>query len=210
MNDGKGTKAKCPVCGKTFRRRKAKQIYCGKSCAAKSRGSWYKDRMPKPKPEPKKEQEPRVCRICGGSLEGLNKGAVYCGSECRNEARREQQRKPEQHEKICRCCGQKFTAKRKDVLYCSSECRQESWLRNCRAKDAKKAAEAELTLEQRGEPVLLRITRPVPVLPEMQPQVGKIYEGRILTGETGVKTLLIPGFGKYGLIVRSGEAKIVG
>lgn len=186
--NGKGTNATCPICGMVFRRKKKGQIYCGRPCAASGRRAWNDAQD-----FAKKEEKPKkYCAWCKQEFRPRYAQSRFCSDECKQQYRNEQaQKKLEETLKqsvVCSVCGRHFIRTKQAQRICSEECR-------------KNAA---------GE-VLVRIKKPGSGLnPEMQPEVGRTYKAKRIAkvNDTGV-VYLVPGFGKYGVLIREEEAEVV-
>lgn len=198
MNDGKGTTTACPICGKEFHRRVKGQVFCSKSCAGKGRSA---------KVWKEKTREWGVCRVCGKSLEGCKGRKTYCSDGCAEIGMKEVAKKARhmsRYRHICPQCGKEFAAKEQNRKYCSVPCKQAGMKIS---QEATRARQADGT-DDRGETVLVLIVRPVAVKREMAPKVGQIYAAVRYRG-FGPETIVIPEIGKYGLIVRKDEVKII-
>ena len=188
--NGKGTETICPICGKKFRRRHKGQVFCNRACSASGRRTWN-DRLDYAA-KAKKEKKKCFCVLCGKEFKPRYGGCKYCSIECRNEARKIRDRKELEEiiaaGRVCVVCGQHFIPKDIKQRVCSEDCR--------------KNANAE---------VQIRILRPGADLdPEMQPKVGKVYRAmRYLNCNENAPFWVVPGFGKYGVILRAGEAEEV-
>lgn len=186
--DGKGTTTQCPVCGKNFNRKYKGQIFCDRACSARGRRTWNdaKDYAAK------KEKPKRFCKCCGKEFTPLYSQSKHCSIYCKNKyaSDRAKERMAEtlKEAEVCIICGRHFIRKHPGQKICSEKCRQE--------------ANAEVTI---------RITKPGNgLLPEMQPQVGKTYRARRIPriGDGGVM-YIVPGFGKYGVILKEEEAETI-
>lgn len=136
----------------------------------------------------------RICPVCGKTY--TDKRANTCGKSCGAKARLSRVTET----CVCAYCGKvtpKTTGRKK---YCSKNCKdkagKERKLAQSQVEKAKEARETEL--------VHIRIEREVGVEPDMQPEVGKVYRAKKIPGKTGF-SYLIPGIGKYGLLVRDKE-----
>lgn len=198
MNDGKGkgSVTECPVCGKQFRRKIKDQIYCGRACAGRMRA------------KPGKPEEPKGnCVICGKSLQGIKNRKVYCSKACANKGHSEKERNKGPFPTVCQKCGTTFPARIRGLLYCSKECRAQ-------AREEKASATAEEKQAARDgqkEEITVRIVKEIPVFESMRPKIGEVYRcvRRPAYGK-GEPTLILQGIGKYGLVVRTGEVRVVG
>lgn len=197
MSGGNSGKRVCPVCGKQFLQKEKDQRYCGKSCAAKARG-WSKQKGTDVK---------GVCKICGKKLEKGSRRKVYCSDKCARASNAKWHReKYKKKRKICICawCGETFQANDRNKKYCSEVCKRKGMARYV-AEVPKRKAESK---EERGEVILVMITGIVPVKREMMPKVGQVYAAVRYCG-CGPETVVIPEIGKFGLIVRPGEYRVV-
>ena len=193
MNDGKGTKTQCPVCGKTFTRKTKGQTYCSRACVGKLR--CHKKQPPRPKGN---------CANCGKSLDGIKGRRTFCCDACAkaNEGAKNKQKGP--YAIICERCGREFQSRTRGRHYCSEECRNQVQVEKAKASMQKKQEETGNGPER----ICVRIRKRIPVFQELQPQIGGIYECLRCKGQGGV-TLIIPGIGKYGLIVLEEEVAIL-
>lgn len=206
-NEGKGTTAKCPICGKKFRRKHTRQIFCDRRCSAigreKKRELEREQKLKKfGKSEKEKASEPLCCCICGGQIVGKNASAKYCSMECKRAGEKQltEARKAKQPTSKCEQCGQDYFRTYKTQRFCS---------RGCAAKHNKEGKRKTGPANQlRQKEVLIMVVKEIPVKLEMRPKVGKCYLAKECWGQTG-RVMIIPEIGRLGLIVREDEAKIV-
>ena len=179
---GTGTETNCAICGKKFKRRSIGQVYCGKSCAAKGRNNFRKTGEGRIK---------RYCAACGKELdpERGNK-AQYCNKECLAVVRRnrtlEKQKKAMKKGRTCIVCGKHFVPEKYKDTICSEECAVR--------------ARSDCMIRIRKTGANLRA--------DMQPKVGQTYKAtRFLNRNGGGKFYVVPGFGKYGAVIKQEEAE---
>lgn len=184
--NGKGTEAICPICGKEFRRKHKGQVFCNRACSASGRRTWN-DNM---NYAAKKEKKKYFCTLCGKEYRPRYAGCRYCSPECK-DAMHEKRRQKMLEEvvaagRVCVVCGQHFIPKDIKQRVCSEACRHNA-----------------------SEEVRIRVLTPGANLdPKMQPEVGKIYKAkRFLNCNENSAFWVVPGFGKYGVILRAGEAE---
>jgi len=197
MSDGKGTQTICPTCGATFQRRVKGQTYCSRKCSAKAR---YAHRH-------ETEKAYGVCRVCGKSLKGCKGRRNYCSDACSViglEALRRERMAYKKHRHICPQCGKEFWSRELNRKYCSVECKQKGMQATMKDQIERKAS----GVDHRGQRVLLTVIRPVPVQKEFAPRLGELYAAVLYKG-MGSDVIVVPGFGKYGLILRPDEVKIL-
>ncbi|MBR1645718.1 MAG: HNH endonuclease [Selenomonadaceae bacterium] len=106
----KNAKYHCAVCGKEFKSRRGKLVYCSAEC----RRSAEKTRATKTK----------ICEMCGKEF-STTSDARFCSRKCVGESLKKQETK------ICPICGKTFS----DIVsnhrkYCSVECANESYRKN--------------------------------------------------------------------------------
>lgn len=188
--NGKGTEAICPVCGKTFRRRHKGQVFCNRACSASGRRTWN-DRMDYAE-KAKKEKRRYFCTQCGKEYTPRYAGCKYCSAECKEAAQKAREQKELEEVvaagRVCTVCGRHFIPKDMKQRICSEECRKNA-----------------------NQEVTIRILAPASNLdPGMQPKVGRTYRAkRFLNCNENNPFWVVPGFGKYGVILRVGEAEEV-
>ena len=184
--NGKGTTGECPVCEKKFRRKSTGQTYCGRSCAASGRNNFNKNKTAKTG-----KKAPRYCAVCGLELSpDRGSAAKYCDKECAEIGRQSKNaaaRKADMEKgRNCIVCGKWFIPQNSKDRICSEECSQ--------------SANAECTIRIRKAGAGLR--------PDMQPKVGQIYKAtRCLNCNGNGKFYIVPGFGKFGVIIKHNEAE---
>ena len=203
MNDGskaKGTYEDCPICGKRFRRKTDEQITCGKSCAA----YWREQKRREEKRGAEKKPDKGNCQICGRSLNTFCGNArKYCSKKCRAEADKQRAREKAKEKQAqiqkreCEWCGKLYAPRYKTQRFCSRYC-----------STRYRAAGMWKTNQLKSKEVLLIVTKEVPVHPQMKPEVGKVYQGKECWAQSG-RVFIIPEIGKYGLLIRENEAKVV-
>ncbi len=187
--NGKGTETVCPICGKTFRRKHKGQVFCNRACSASGRRTWND----MAKSGQIKSKEPRYCARCRKEIMDWTPGRKYCSKECATAIKAERKKaamlEALQKGRKCIICGTHFIPAADKQWICSDACR-------------KSAVDSE---------VFIRILRPSGSLkPEMQPVVGKIYKAKRGLGHNKQSIFwIIPGFGKFGVIIRAGEAEEV-
>jgi len=81
---------------------------------------------------PQKEAEPapfekrqRVCPVCSQSFMAPRSDAVYCSTQCVENAKttRRKKRRAEKRQFVCLVCSEPFQAARSHAKYCTSVCR---------------------------------------------------------------------------------------
>lgn len=189
------TKRDCPICGKSFRAKMKNQIYCGKSCAAYGRA-----RERQANPGAKKEPEIRKCAYCGAEYQARNRNQRFCCTRCASKAyaAKEREKLPKREAPLCPICGKAVPA-RGNQKFCSRAC----------ANAAARMEKHDLTpMGQRGKDLVrIRITRQIPVLPELRPPVGSVYEAEraVIKRGSGGLFYVIREIGRLGLVVREHE-----
>ena len=134
-----------------------------------------------------------MCQTCGKDIGNWYAGKKYCCQACKYEAIRKREREKTRERlssgRKCAICGEHFIPACDKEFICSRRCRET-------------ACEGE---------VYIKIIRPGSNLrKDMQPTVGKIYKARRgLTHNQQQIFWIVPGFGKFGVIIRSGEAREV-
>lgn len=71
----------------------------------------------------------KTCDICENEFDAKRKDAKYCGQECRDEAKRQKQRRTTNYEETACAlagCTNVFTPKRLNEKYCSRDCAREA------------------------------------------------------------------------------------
>lgn len=205
MNDGsgtgKGTVAICPICGNKFRRKHKGAIFCDRRCSAQAREEKIRQEG-KRKQKNAEPPKPRTCEICGTLLVGKRSGTKYCGPECKKIA--EVQKREEKRAKMpvskCEQCGSEFFMTYKTQRFCSKACAAQHNREGKRKKGPKN--------QLRKKETLVMVVKELPVIMEMRPKVGKCYLAEECLGQSG-RVYIIPEIGKYGLIVREDEAKVL-
>ena len=184
--NGKGTTGECPTCGKKFRRKSTGQTYCGRSCAASGRNNYNKN-----KPQKEEKRVPKYCAACGLEI-SPNRGTAskYCGKACAEIARQnkkhEAQKMAMEKGRNCIVCGKRFVPENSKDRICSEICQN-----NARAECTIRIRRAAGNLKQ-----------------DMQPKVGQVYRAvRCLNCNGNGKFYIVPGFGKYGVIIKHNEAE---
>lgn len=161
-------------------------MFCNRSCSAIGRKAWVNRKKDGPK-------ELHPCQNCGNDIQDWYAGKKYCCQACCRDAvkkrEREKTRERLSRGRKCVICGEHFVPASDKEWICSNRCRET-------------ACEGE---------VYIKIIRPGNGLrQDMQPTVGKIYKARRgLTHNQQSIFWIVPGFGKYGVIIRSGEAREV-
>lgn len=189
------TKKVCPVCGKEFRAKVKNQVFCGRSCAAVGRA---KERQANP--GAKKEPEIRRCEYCRIVYTAKNRNQRFCCASCASKAQAAEKGKklPKRETTMCPVCGKTVTS-RTNQKFCSRAC----------ANAAARMEKHDLTpMGQRGKDLVqIRITRQIPVLPELRPPVGSVYEAEraVIKRGSGGLFYVIREIGRLGLVVREHE-----
>lgn len=133
-----------------------------------------------------------------------NKSRIYCSEDCqktaKNKADRERYRKRAETlgKKQCVGCGTVYLPRHADQKYCCKKC-------------AAKYVDTRPTKEKEKDWVRIRVTKsPEGVYPQMLPVVGRQYRAiRFVSGNMGRFGYLIPGIGRFGLLLRDDEAEVV-
>ena len=99
---------------------------------------------------------------------------------------------------VCKQCKKRFTSTSHMRSYCSETCRQIACEQNKKTQ----------RMRNQGEDLLVMIMQDIPVNREMRPRVGKIYFAKRYA-QHGSSTVIIPEIGKFGLVIRTGEYKII-
>lgn len=189
------TKKVCPACGKEFRAKVKDQVFCGRSCAAVGRA---KERQANP--GTKREPEIHRCEYCGTEYPAKNRSQRFCSLSCaaKGKAARERENLPKREAPPCPICGKAVPA-RGNQKFCSRAC----------ANAAARMEKHDLTpMGQRGKDLVrIRITRQIPVLPELRPPVGSVYEAEraVIKRGSGGLFYVIREIGRLGLVVREHE-----
>lgn len=76
-------------------------------------------------PSPSRRGGPRRCPVCGISIEGRRRQALYCSGACRAHASRVRDAIGAKFdpERACTECGEPLAGRRSDALYCGTTCR---------------------------------------------------------------------------------------
>lgn len=202
MSDGKGSEAICPTCGKTFVRARTGHIYCSRLC--KERAIRQRKRVRKKTAGNDGKWSEAICPVCGGTFKRARKGHIYCSLSCGQNRRREDKREGEiksgngDYLHVCKICKKRFRSNTYMRSYCSDTCRQIAYEQNKKTQ----------RMRDQGEDLLVMIMQDIPVNREMRPRVGKIYFAKRYT-QYGSSTVIIPEIGKLGLVIRTGEYKII-
>ena len=71
----------------------------------------------------------RACAVCGASLDGRRRHAIYCSAACRSAARDMERaaRRTDPGRRPCPACGGSMAGRRQDAVYCSAACRAGAW-----------------------------------------------------------------------------------
>ena len=144
----------------------------------------------------------KICPICGDRFLARNTKKVYCGELCGKKAQyqRKKLRYLQNGKRACDYCGTLFVPAREEQRYCS---------RLCGGKDVA-ANRGQLMVQ----PVAcrIRVTKLLPVLPELRPVVGKVYEAQTQKRRRDCQAFYLirdmNGTGKT-LVVREGECEVV-
>lgn len=186
----------CTVCGKAFAPKTKAQEYCGKSCAAYGRARVRKERN-------KTQAENgniRSCACCGNKYAARNRNQLYCCPSCASKANAERrmQRSTTQEPRFCPVCG-KEVPNRTNQIYCSRDCAKEAAKREPRDTTPMGKREKDL--------VRVRITKTVPVFPELRPRLGDVYTAERVRQKRGSGGMfyVIREIGPMGLVVRENE-----
>lgn len=202
MSMSAGTRGKCPICKNSFTRGYKGQVTCSRKCGAYWRAQKKRNENGVPKAAENVRRKNTHCQWCGGTL-GVGRMKYCCEDCCKAaEKQRVKDRIATMPDKACEQCGKLFKLAYPTKRFCSKEC---MGMHNLGKSQNRKAAETQM----KREPVKLLVVRPVPVRVEMMPTVGKIYEGLACWGKNCV-TYVIPEIGKYGLVVRENEVRVVG
>lgn len=185
----------CTVCGKSFAPKTKAQKYCGKSCAAYGRARVRKERKDAPK-----DNKTRNCEYCGEAYTAKNRNQRFCCLSCASkaEAERRPKKRPMRELRFCPVCG-KEVPNRANQIYCSRDCAKEAAKREPRDTTPMGKREKDL--------VRVRITKTVPVFPEMRPRVGGVYMAERVRQKRGSGGMfyVIREIGPMGLVVRENE-----
>jgi hypothetical protein len=67
--------------------------------------------------------------VCGASLDGLRRHAVYCSDGCRSAGRDPERatRRFDPERQPCPVCGLDMAGRREGAIYCSPVCRVRAW-----------------------------------------------------------------------------------
>jgi predicted nucleic acid-binding Zn ribbon protein len=69
----------------------------------------------------------RACPVCGASLEGRSRDAVYCSARCRGwQSRYRRAERARAGPRECAVCGVPLDGHRAEAVYCSGKCRAEA------------------------------------------------------------------------------------
>lgn len=104
--------------------------------------------------------------------------------------------------KICKVCGKAFAPKKKAQEYCGKSCAAYG-----RARVRKERKDATPMGKREKDLVRVRITKMVPVFPEMRPRVGGVYMAERVRQKRGSGGMfyVIREIGTMGLVVRENE-----
>lgn len=208
MSDGKGSEAICPTCGKTFVRARKGHIYCSGLCKTRAHRQEKRARKKTAGNEMTAANDGKwseaICPVCGGTFKRTRKGHTYCSISCGNNQRRKDKLDDEiksgygDYTHVCKICKKRFRSNTHKRSYCSDTCRQMAYEQNKKTQ----------RMRDQGEDLLVMIMQDIPVNREMRPRVGKIYFAKRYT-LYGSSTVIIPEIGKFGLVIRTGEYKII-
>ncbi len=188
-------KRTCPNCGKAFTPKTAKQVYCGRSCAAYGRAGKRREKKPTLKQEPVK----RLCEHCGKAYGPRSKNQRFCSRKCAGLAEAARGREKYEariaklEEKTCVLCGKAYRPTHRNQKYCS---------RQCASKMGKSAFVKEA--DRPRDMTDIRITVDIPVFPALRPVVGKVYRAERGQEQHGRRFYVIQ-VGERPVIVREGE-----
>lgn len=169
----------CAYCGEPFVAKTSRNIYCSKYCA--NRGLLERKRAEEPKSK---------CAWCGKAFKKVHKKR-YCSEKCRITAgNRNYRERLNKESTVCKGCGVMFVPQKNGQIYCG--------VKGCKA-DRLKTVKGQKT-------VRIRITKRIPVFPELQPKVGRIYEAVPNNKKPGESSFyVIPDINGKAIVVRSGE-----
>lgn len=103
----------------------------------------------------------RVCAVCGASLVGRRRHAIYCSAACRSAARDTERaaRRNDPGRLPCPVCGQSMVGRRQDAIYCSAACRAQAWSRaHERSREENDADRRDETVQRRSPVAVDRVT----------------------------------------------------
>lgn len=69
------------------------------------------------------------CAVCGASLDGRRRHAIYCSAACRSAARDVERaaRRTDPERPPCPICGEPMAGRRQGAIFCSPVCRARAW-----------------------------------------------------------------------------------
>lgn len=180
-------KRKCEICGKPFTSKSKATRCCSRAC-----GYYLRQREKK---TAKVETMRSVCVFCGKEYTKRTKQQRYCCEKCKGKAEYERAKamRPKKQEAVCPGCGKTFLAK-EGQKFCCAVCATRNRSQN------------NTPIGQRGGKryVDIRITKEIPVFPELRPEVGKVYHAEASEGVFGQDVYIILIAGKK-IVVRLGE-----
>lgn len=154
----------------------------------------------------KAETPNRVCTVCGKPVP-IGRGTFkYCSEACKRQAARERKKTRPKNQgplrKVCPVCGKEFETRVSFQIYCSQACQY--------IHTNKRQCEERRKENQKVDRGMFLITGPIPeVVDEMQPEIGKVYPGKICRGIGAKEIIILEGIGKYGLIVYPEDVRAV-
>lgn len=157
----------CPVCGEEFSGRGNKK-YCSYKCRQKAiaenrkeqRKEYYKANAEKYRKyqrnhKVEKQEQEKICPICGKVFTTHDSRQKYCSLECREQAERNAAQRFNDAkrivlEKICPICGKVFTTTDSKKIYCGDECIR----KNAALRERKKSENPEFRKEHSARTII--------------------------------------------------------
>ena len=114
------------------------------------------------------------------------------------------------YERICKHCGKPFLSYTRNKVLCSEKCNSEI-RRRCAQQRIYKAKVASTGKAPEKIMVKIKITEPIDVFDSMRPGIGTMHTAeKIQSNYATMQNYIIPGIGKYGLLIRENECEEVG
>lgn len=138
------------------------------------------------------------CKRCGTEFLAKSRHRLYCSDLCKSRTKNAKSKlaykRPAQDFYICRYCGKKFQSEQSGREFCGHDCLR-NYMRDMHAQN-----------RDQHDMRRIRITKEIPVFPELRPAVGAVYEAeRYGSRYFSAKFYIIPDIMGKRIVVRGGE-----
>lgn len=144
-----------------------------------------------------------LCPVCGKAFVRNSPSQLYCGNSCKGKAAYELKKKrnaavaTQKNPMECPVCGKIFVP-RTGQKFCCNKCA------------SKGRVTRNDSMASRGiRMVDIRITKPVPVFPQLQPKIGQVYRAEVSQCAMSAPFYVIPDIAGKKIVVRAGECEEV-